>query len=113
MQLKAGSAQVKKDLAALADPERARGLAWFFKTGKGGYGEGDRFLGITVPQQRKIAAKYRELPIQEIARLLKSSYHEHRAFGLAILVLQFRQAGEDNRRQIADFYLTHTKQVNN
>ncbi len=105
--------QVKSDLAALADPKQAEGLAWFFKTGKGQYGEGDRFLGITVPQQRKVAAQYRELPMSEIARLLKSSYHEHRSVGLAILVLQFKDGTAELRQRIFDFYLAQTDTVNN
>lgn len=113
MQPKATAAQVKNDLAALADAERARGLAWFFKTGPGEYGEGDRFLGVTVPQQRKIAAKYRNLPTREAARLLRSTYHEHRLVALAILVLQFNRGDEEARKQIFDFYLTQTIRVNN
>jgi 3-methyladenine DNA glycosylase AlkD len=107
------STQVKRDLAALADADRARGLAGFFKTGKGEYGEGDRFLGITVPQQRKIAAQYRDLPPEQIARLLRSPYHEHRSVALAILVLQFRRGDEEMRRRIYNFYLANIETVNN
>jgi 3-methyladenine DNA glycosylase AlkD len=113
VQAKLTAAQVKADLAALADPQRAEGLAWFFKTGKGQYGEGDRFLGITVPQQRNIATHYRELPMSDIARLLKSSYHEHRSVGLMILVLQFKGGSQETRERIFDFYLTQTDTVNN
>ena len=107
------SVQVKRDLALLADSERAEGLAWFFKTGKGQYGEGDRFLGITAPQQRKVAAIYRDLPLNEIARLLKSPYHEHRSVGLAILVLQFNRGTAEVRERIFDFYLETTDRINN
>lgn len=105
--------QVKEELAALADAERAKALAWFFKTGKGQYGEGDQFLGITVPRQRKVAAKYRELPLREIARLLKSPFHEHRSVGLAILVLQFDKADLETRGRIVEFYLAQADNVNN
>ena len=60
---------VKARLRALADPKRAVSSAWFFKTGPGQYGEGDRFLGIAVPEQRKVARQYRELPLAELAVL--------------------------------------------
>ena len=113
MQATPTAAKVKRALAALADAERAKGLAGFFKTGKGEYGEGDRFLGITVPQQRKVAAQYRDLPLEEIARLLKSPYHEHRLVALAILVLQFMRGGEAERSRIYDFYLAQTGTINN
>ena len=88
-------------------------MAWFFKTGKGQYGEGDKFIGITVPAQRKIAVRYRKLPLAEIARLLESRIHEHRFTALEILVLQY-EAGEAAARQaIFDFYLEHTARINN
>jgi len=105
--------EVKEELAALADAERAKALAWFFKIGKGQYGEGDRFLGITVPLQRRVAAKYVALSLREIARLVSSPFHEHRSVGLAILVLQFKKGDSETRRRIVDFYLAHTDKVNN
>ena len=110
---KSTTAQVKKDLAALADPERAANLAWFFKTGKGGYGEGDRFLGITVPLQRKIASRYRSLPVSGVAALLGSRFHEHRFVALAILAAQFQRASLAEREQIVAFYLSRTRWINN
>jgi 3-methyladenine DNA glycosylase AlkD len=113
VQAKSTATRVKEDLAALADPERAKGLAGFFKTGKGQYGEGDRFLGITVPLQRKVASEHRDLELQDIARLLKSGFHEHRSVALAILVMQFKRADEETRRRIFDSYLAHTHNINN
>jgi 3-methyladenine DNA glycosylase AlkD len=112
-QTKSTASRVKQDLAALAEPERAKALARFFKTGKGQYGEGDRFLGIAVPLQRKVATKHRDLPLQAIAQLLKSGVHEHRSVALAILVLQFKRADEVTRQHILDFYLTQTDNINN
>lgn len=100
-------------MAAVADPKRAKGLAWFFKTGKGEYGEGDRFIGITVPEQRKIAKRYVELPLDEIARLLKSPIHEHRFTALEILVAKYARADEAIRCQIFAFYLRHAARANN
>lgn len=121
---------VKRRLRQLADPTRAANSAWFFKTGKGEYGEGDKFLGITVPVQRKTAHRFKNLPLKEIARLLKSPFHECRFTALEILVVQFETAlkksgqnsGPDfdtgkiymeNCEKIADFYLTNTKYINN
>jgi hypothetical protein len=69
--------ELRKELAASADPDRARNLAWFFKTAKGQYGYGDRFIGISVPVQRQIARRYRHLALDEIAKLLSSRTHEH------------------------------------
>jgi DNA alkylation repair enzyme len=76
--------RLKRDLKSVADPELAKNLAWFFKTGKGEYGHGDRFLGIPVPLQRKIALRYRTLPLNDIAHLLASRIHEHRLAALEI-----------------------------
>jgi 3-methyladenine DNA glycosylase AlkD len=101
------------DFALAADPERAANLAWFFKTGKGQYGEGDRFLGITVPLQRKIALQYRGLALSEIARLLASPIHEHRFAAVEILVAQYERGSEDSRNEILTFYLEHSHRVNN
>ena len=85
---------LKKELAAAADPERARNMAWFFKTGKGEYGEGDIFIGVTVPAQRKIAARYKKLARADVAKLLQSRIHEHRFTALEILVLQYESGDE-------------------
>lgn len=102
-----------RELEAAADDRKAANLAWFFKTGQGEYGEGDVFLGVTVPITRKIALKYRHLPLAEIAKLLASPIHEHRFAALEILVAQYELGGEDQRRQIFDFYLQQTGRINN
>jgi 3-methyladenine DNA glycosylase AlkD len=101
---------LKKELAAAADPERARNLAWFFKTGKGEYGYGDRFIGLTVPTLRRISYRYIHLPLTDVARLLASPIHEHRAAALEILVAQYER---EKSKAIFDFYLKHSKFVNN
>ena len=100
---------LKKELASAADPERARNLAWFFKTGKGQYGYGDRFIGLTVPTARRIAHRYLHLPLADVAKLLASPIHEHRFVALEILVAQY----ERGNQQVFNFYLKHTKFVNN
>jgi 3-methyladenine DNA glycosylase AlkD len=97
-------------LKAAGDPERARNLSWFFKTGQGEYGEGDRFLGIRVPIQRKIAFGFKDLPLSEIAALLASPIHEFRFAALEILVAQYELA---QSQPIFDFYLQHTAGINN
>lgn len=105
--------QIKRDLASLADPERAKNLAWFFKTGKGEYAEGDRFLGITVPAQRKVARQYAGLALSDIAELLSSPMHEHRLTALIILSGEYLRGSEAKREEVFGFYLRHTSSVNN
>ena len=105
--------QLVQEMAALAHPARAAGVAKFFKTGPGGYGEGDQFLGIPVPLQRKIALRYRALSLRDIASLLTSPVHEHRFAALEILVAQYEDAAEPRREKIVDFYLSHTRGINN
>src|SRR5271169_2366256 len=89
--------QLELELIGAGDPKRAASSKRFFKTGKGQYGEGDRFLGITVPVQRKIAQRYRALPLDDIARLLSSPIHEFRLTALEILVAQYRRGDEELR----------------
>ena len=105
--------RVERELAAVASRKRAKGLAWFFKTGEGEYGAGDRFIGITVPQQRKIALRHVGLPLDEVARLLESPIHEHRFTALEILVAKYTQADKANRSRIFAFYLRHAQRANN
>lgn len=112
---------VMKSIADIADPERAAALQRYFKTGPGGYGAGDVFLGLRVPSVRKIAKQFADLPLAEIDRLLDSEIHEHRSAGLGILVLQFQRASggrsrdDERRERIADFYLVAVRRqrVNN
>jgi hypothetical protein len=108
-----GIRELKKELAVRADPDRARKLAWFFKTAKGQYGHGDRFLGITVPAQRQIARRYRHLRLDEIAALLASRTHEHRLTALEILVEQYETGDEAAKGEIFDFYIGNTRGINN
>lgn len=104
---------VKQQLAEVADPERARNLVWFFKTGKGQYGEGDQFIGITVPVLRRVAHRNRDLPVEGIAELLDSPVHEHRMAALEILVEQYESGDSGTKRRHFEFYLDHTGRVNN
>lgn len=104
---------VQRDLKRLSSPAQAKASAWFFKTGKGEYGYGDKFLGVTVPEQRRITKKYRDLPLVDVLKLLRSKYHEHRLTAVLILGDQFRRADLNGRKQIVRAYLKSTKYVNN
>lgn len=97
----------------LANPKQAKLLQRFFKTGKGEYGEGDVFLGIKVPVQRKVAKKYTYVDMDVIDKLLKSKVHEHRLTALVILINKYKKADEKERKVIFDFYLSHAKRINN
>ncbi|MBI2232868.1 MAG: DNA alkylation repair protein [Candidatus Aenigmarchaeota archaeon] len=105
--------KIEKDLQSLSNPQKAKILSRFFKTGKGQYGEGDIFLGLQVPQSREIANKYITANFTTIKKLLQSKIHEHRLVALLILVEKFRKADEKNRKLIVDFYLKNTNFINN
>ena len=105
--------QIQKDIKQIENPEKAKILSRFFKTGKGEYGEGDQFLGLTVPESRKIAVKYKDLPFSETGKLLVSKIHEHRLIALLILVNNFKTGDETGQKEIYKFYLGHTKYINN
>ena len=105
--------QIRNELLVLGDPERAKKLAGFFKTEKGQYGEGDVFLGIPVPEQRKVAKKYIGLSFDELLELLGSKIHELRLTALLILILKYSKADDSEKEIIYNFYLKNTKFVNN
>ncbi|OIO19143.1 MAG: DNA alkylation repair protein [Candidatus Magasanikbacteria bacterium CG_4_9_14_0_2_um_filter_41_10] len=96
-----------------ADTARAIHSMRFFKTGTREYGEGDIFLGLTVPMQRTIAKTFRDLPMPTILKLLHSTYHEYRQIALFILVLQFERGDTRIQKQIVDIYLSNTACINN
>lgn len=101
------------EFAAAADPKRAASSAWFFKTGKGQYGEGDVFIGVNVPTMRKIALRHRDLPHAELRKLLASKFHEHRLAALEILVAQFEKGTPKKQTEVYRFLLAHTARINN
>jgi len=105
--------QVAAELNALADQKRAVVMQRFFKTGPGQYGEGDIFLGLSVPQQRVIARRYRDLPAGEVEKLLRQPYHEYRLTALIIWTLQAQRVGEAGRQAILDHYLKNRTWINN
>ncbi|MCK4555828.1 MAG: DNA alkylation repair protein, partial [Candidatus Aenigmarchaeota archaeon] len=104
---------LKQDLEKLADPKKAKILSRFFKTGKGEYGEGDTFLGVKVPNQRKVAAKYKDIALEDVQELLESRVHEYRLTSLFILVSKYKKADGLGKKEIVGFYLKNTKNINN
>lgn len=106
-------AALRKRLAKLGSPEKAVASQRFFKVADGQYGAGDVFIGVTVPEIRKTIVAYRSLPLSSAEILLQSPIHEERLAALLILVWQFTTGDVRVRKQIYDFYLTHTKWVNN
>lgn len=104
---------LKKDLRNLADFEKANLLQRFFKTAKGQYGEGDIFLGIIVPNTRKVAKRYKDLSLSEIKKALYSRIHEERLCALFILVEKFATTNLVEQKKIYDFYIKNAKQANN
>lgn len=104
------------DLQRHANKEKARILSGFFKTGKGEYGEGDKFIGVTVPLIREVARRHRSSASPKcITALLSSPIHEHRMCALLILTEQFKAARKDDstRKRIVEYYLDHTAAINN
>ena len=99
--------KILTDLQKLSSKERAAHSARYFKTGKGEYGEGDIFAGLTVPEVREVAKKYKELPLADVEDLLHSKIHEYRL--TALIILTYKKLS----REIVDLYLKNTKYINN
>ena len=104
---------VRRVLQELADPKIAEHSQRFFKTGKGEYGEGDRFLGIRVPVLRKQVVQLRDLPLAETWKVLASPLHEERLFALLMLVRKFDKGDAKIRQSIYQRYLRSTRYINN
>lgn len=102
---------LRKDISKIANAKRAKVSQRFFKTAKGEYGEGDIFIGITVPDSRKLAKKYSSLSLKEVNTLLKSKVHEERLIGLLILIQIYNSSIK--KEEIVDFYLNNTSSINN
>lgn len=101
--------EILRGLMAASDEEKKRVLPRFFKTGNGQYGEGDKFLGVVVPETRKVAKAHKEASYDLIEALLESEWHECRLCALLILIEKYKKAPEEAVR----FYLTHLKGINN
>ena len=105
--------KLKRELKGLAESSRAEKSLCFFQTQEGGYGEGDQFIGVTVPNQRRIAKQFGALKFPDLERLLQSPIHEHRLTSLFIIVRQFDLGNEDQRKQLIALYKRNLRYVNN
>ena len=106
---------VKKDLQSFNDKKRGADLLKFFQVFPGGYGEGDKFIGVTVPNQRAVSKKhYKEISIHEIEKLLSDEIHEYRLTATFMLVLKYQKEKDENRKQeIVDTYIRNIERINN
>ncbi len=102
-----------KRLLKLGSKEKARLLLRFFKTGPGEYGEGDVFVGLTVPEIRKLAKEFQELALPETARLLQSPLHEARLLALILLIHAYKKGAPALQAKIYNLYLKNTCYINN
>lgn len=107
------SEEIQKELEAYIDPVKREYLPRFFKTGKGQYGEGDKFLGVVVPNTRIVAKRHKDEPFEVMAELLQSEWHECRLCALLMMVERFKKCDETGRREIYQFYLLQTERINN
>jgi len=101
------ASDIKKDLKASITPGKSKALSRFFKTGKGEYGEGDIFIGVMVPDIRKVAKKYKNVSLKELQQLISSKIHEERL--CAALILTYKKLD----KEIVDFYIRNTDYLNN
>lgn len=101
--------RIIQELRKCADPQKKIVLQSFFKTGKGEYGEGDRFLGVVVPDNRKVARSFKDVSLEVLEWLLESEWHECRLCALIILIEKYR----NNPAEAVSFYLSHMKGINN
>jgi|SRR5689334_2530770 len=106
-------AAVRRDIRALGSPERAKHSLRFFRTGPGEYGEGDKFYGLSVPEMRAIAKRYRDLRHEDVVELLQSDWHEERLVALLLLVDGYKRGDATRRRKIHRAYLDNTHRINN
>jgi 3-methyladenine DNA glycosylase AlkD len=104
---------IKNKLRKLADKEKAKILQGFFKTGPGQYGEGDVFLGITVPALRKAVKECGATPLPDVLQLLRSVIHEERLFALMLLIHAYGNAHGSLKKKIYGLYLKNTRYINN
>jgi len=105
---------LSRELKKVASLQRAEAARRYFKTGPGEYGEGDRFLGVSVPEIRRIAKQSLETPLKEVGKLLRRPLHEERLLAAVLLVEGYRRSRvQERRRELAEFYDEHRVGVNN
>ena len=107
--------QILEALQFLSSPEKKEFLPYFFKTGKDQYAEGDKFIGVVVPDSRKLVKEYwQKAELSDVQEILKSEFHEMRLVALLILVNKFEKSKDKTeQKKLVDFYLKNTKYINN
>ena len=105
--------ELRNKIKASGSPEVSSTMKWFFKTGKGEYGEGDIFAGLKVPTQRKLAREFSDLSLSDLKILLNSSVHEERLISLFILVVKYAKGDDKEKEIIFSFYLKNRRGINN
>ena len=105
--------QLKQNLRKFEKPEKAKALKWFFKTGKGEYAEGDKFLGLKTAETRSVAQEYQNLDFSSLAKLLASRIHEERICSVMILLRRFGKSDFKGKKEVFGFYLKNLKGINN
>ncbi len=105
--------KIQKRLRQFASREKAKVLKRFFKTGPGEYGAGDIFLGVMVPNVRKVAMEFQGAPLTEVIKLLRSGIHEERLLALLMLVSAYAKGDDALKKKIYGLYLKNTKYINN
>jgi 3-methyladenine DNA glycosylase AlkD len=105
--------KIKKELRKYGSIKQAKVLSGFFKTGKGEYGENDKFLGVKVPIQRKIAKKYKEISLRDVEKLLQSEWHEERLTAIHILNYKYNSSEKEEKKKIFNLYFKNIKHINN
>jgi 3-methyladenine DNA glycosylase AlkD len=104
---------IRSKLRKLGNKQRARILQGYFKTGQGGYGKGDIFIGVRVPEIRKLAGEYQDISTTDVQKLLKSPIHEERLLALIILVIKYSKGNDVVKKRIYRLYLKNTRHINN
>jgi 3-methyladenine DNA glycosylase AlkD len=104
---------VVKEISIYKSPAKAKTSQWFFKTEKGQYGYGDVFVGLTVPEMKKVSKKFWDISLEEVQKLLNSKIHEERYIGLTIMDIKFTKGNDKDKKAIVNLYLSNTKNVNN
>lgn len=105
--------EIRKILRGCQNKKKAKLLQGFFKTGPGEYAEGDIFLGIQVPQLRRLALEFQCSSLKTTLCLLRSPIHEERLLALLILILKYTKADIKEKQKIYSFYLKNTRYINN
>ncbi|MFA5059744.1 MAG: DNA alkylation repair protein [Candidatus Omnitrophota bacterium] len=104
---------IKKELKELSSPAKAKILQRFFKTGPGEYGEGDIFIGVTVPETRSVAKQFKDLSLGDTISLLHSPIHEERLCALFILIERYKKSSAQEKNKVYKIYLKNQKYINN